>query len=142
MVRIPLFLLFIFFSSFSSAFAGERLRFQAIETNKENRILDFAQKKVGQPSNQPEIAKKDLNNDVIDEFIVRYNCGQRSCNHLIIALQELNPIIIGQFDAHKILISQKKTYGIYDLIIYNSQYNDFTNDIARWNPFLFQYKLD
>jgi hypothetical protein len=90
------------------------------------------------------IAKIDLNGDTINEYIVRATntefCKQgKICSQTIIAFQNHKPIQIGQFDAHKILISHKKDYGIRQIIVYNDAYNDFKNVTARWNPFTFTF---
>lgn len=135
------FLFCVFFAN--PTLANESLTFQAIETDKQKRITDYVSEQIDVTLNFANIASKDLNDDVIDEFILQYDCGSNNlCRHVIVALEELEPVIIGQFDAHKILISNKKTYGIRDLVVYNNVHNDFQNQIARWNPFSFTYQLD
>lgn len=127
-----LFLIFLLLPM--TAEANQRLNFQEPETRREKQAISFSQ-------NKGLIAKIDLNNDLIDEYIVR-SCDNKSfCNHTIIAFKEFKPLKIGKFQAHKIVISHEKTYGIHDLIVYNQQYNDFAFETAIWNPFSFSFEI-
>lgn len=141
MFRALFLLSFLSFFDISTAYANERLRFQAIETAKEKQILNYASSIHKETLSTPQIAKIDLNGDLLKEFIIRPSCStKRLCPHIIIALQDLKPVILGQFDAHKMLISYNKTYGIRDIILYNDLHNDFKSQTIRWSPFFFEYK--
>ena len=126
--------------------ANDSLRFQAPVSYKEKQVVTLA---LSEQENLPPplwLAKIDLNNDAIDEYVVRAkntdNCtSNKLCSHVIIVFQDHKPIKIGHFDAHKILISNKKSYGIRQIIVYNDAYNDFKNVTARWNPFSFTFEV-
>ena len=128
------------------AHAFESLRFQEADSYKENQILDFIKTQNKTAQDIYHLAPFDLNNDAIDEYIIKpksaKNCPQAPlCPYQIVAFQERQPILIGSFDAHKILISDKKTYGIRHIIVYNQRHNDFKTAIAVWNPFSFRFEL-
>jgi len=138
-------ILFIIFLPLEAK-AQQTLNFKVAKSFKEKQITSFVSKNTNIDVSSFILAPIDLNEDAIDEYIVKPN-SRRLCNdslfckHHIIALQDREPIQIGQFDAHKVLISNKNTYGIRDIIIYNNQYNDFKSEIASWSPskFLFGY---
>jgi hypothetical protein len=129
-----------------TAQANEQLRFQAPDSYKENKVIEYVSSINKKLSSPLLLAKIDLNADALDEYIIRAKditaCPQNKlCPYVIIALQDHKPIQIGQFDAHKILISNKKNYGIRQIIVYNDAYNDFKNVTAHWNPFSFSFEV-
>ena len=146
MIKTALFLLILCFLTPTPAQALEALRFKAAETYKEKQIIDFVQKSNGRASGAYALAPADLNNDAINEYVVRpaakNACADAPlCSYQIIAFQDHKPIMIGQFDAHKMLVSDKKAYGIRHIIVYNEPHNDFNYETAVWNPFSFRFEL-
>jgi hypothetical protein len=138
-----LFLLTIHYSTL--AYANEFLRFKEVKIRSEIKAVKLISKKENYLVENYKIAPIDLNDDFINEYVVTLDNPQKCnknnlCAHYIIAFSNHEPVNIGQFDAHKILISNKKSYGIHDIIVYNDTYNDFQNITARWNPFNFSYK--
>lgn len=145
MTRAVLFIIPIILITLSPASAKEVLRFNNPQNHKENKAIEFISKNQQEASSVYEIAKIDLNDDLIDEYVIkpkgRDKCTQANlCTYTLVALQDYSPIKIGEFNAHKLLILDKKTYGIRDIIVYNDSYNDFKNITARWNPFTFSYQ--
>ncbi len=141
MIRALPMTLLLFFILPPSGEAAEILRFKRPETFRENKAIEA----ISQTQDQYLTAKIDLNNDLIDEYIIKSSNDQTCapnnlCRHVIVAYRKDTPLIIGEFNAHKILILNEKTYGIRDLIVYNNAYNDFKNVTARWNPFNFKYQ--
>jgi hypothetical protein len=114
------------------ALAQESLRFDSADTRREKQALSINE-------NKGLIAKIDLNDDLIDEYVIRSCNGSKFCNYSIIAFKDFKAIKIGDFKAHKIVVSREKTYGVRDLIVYNQQYNDFAFETAVWTPFRFYY---
>lgn len=145
MIRYTL-LLIIILAFPTKVSANDSLRFQVPVSYKEKQVVQFVLSKQDNFPSPLWIAKIDLNNDAIDEYVIRAqntdNCASgKLCRHVIIAFQDHKPINIGQFDAHKILISNKKSYGIRQIIVYNDAYNDFKNITASWNPFSFTFEV-
>lgn len=136
----------LFVSSFFLAFnanSQQLLRFRPAETFKEKQIIGVVR------SEQADVplllAPIDLNDDAIDEYVVKPqfpgDCPQKPlCPHFIMAFQDYTPLEIGRFDAHKIEVSGKKTYGVRQIIVYNQRQNDFAQTTTLWNPFLFRYE--
>lgn len=131
----------------ASSYADSNLRFKKPENHKENKAIEAISQKSSDAFTSYKIAPIDLNDDLIDEYIVTLDDAQKCtknnlCPYYIIAFAKYEPLMIGQFDAHKILVSSKKTYGINDIIVYNNTHNDFQTTNARWNPFSFTYKVN
>lgn len=124
--------LFVFLST--AAFAQQSLIFKEPETRREKQAILLNE-------NSNLIAKADLNNDLIDEYVTQFCTGQKLCDYKIIAFKEFQPIVIGAFKAHKIVVDDEKTYGIRNLIVYNQGYNDFAHQTAIWNPFSFSFEI-
>lgn len=129
----------------NAAWAQSVLKFRAPEGIKETRLLSHIKKTHQLPDIKYNIAPTDLNNDLINEYIIKpaskRNCDENPlCPYYVIALQERDPIILGKFNAHKIVVSSKKTYGVQDIIVYNDLYNDFKTKTATWHPYEFKYK--
>ena len=122
--------------------ASESLRFNTVTSNKEKYLLSLI--KDQQASDKTHhIAKTDLNDDFIDEYIIRpISCSKtKLCPHIIIGVYNQSPITLGVFDAHQIRVSFEKDYGIRRLVVYNQKNNDFSSRIAVWQPYKSQYIL-
>lgn len=146
MKQAALFLFIAIFLLPVASMAAETLRFRNAESYKERQIITFVEKTNKTNGIPYLIATIDLNNDAIDEYIVKpastKNCINRPlCTHQVAAFRDRKPILLGEFDAHKMLISDKKSYGIKNIIVYNVPYNDFKSETAIWNPFNFRFEL-
>ncbi len=137
--RLFLILLFCVFSH--SAMADQSLIFKKPKDFKGLEILAYTKDTLG--SDVLSIATIDLNDDFIDEYIIRKtNCSAKEfCTFIIAAYMNRKPIILGRFDAHQILVSNQKDYGIRRLIVYNQKNNDFANMTAIWYPNKYKYNF-
>ncbi len=115
--------------------------FGAAVTYKENQIIQFVSQLPGQ-NNDYTLAKVDLNDDALDEYIVKPSrCSIKTmCPHHIVAFKNRQPILLLDIIAYKIKLSDKTTYGILDLIIYNQKHNDFLSKNFGWNPYSYRYE--
>lgn len=122
-----------------SAMASQRLTFKKPNDFKALEVASYAAKEL--KINDLVVATVDLNDDFIDEYIVRdSNCAVKEfCTSIIVAYMNRKPISLGRFDAHQIIISNKKDYGIRRLIVYNQKNNDFANSTVIWHPHQYQY---
>jgi len=120
----------------NQALAQKSLNFRDAETFKEKQALALLH-----PAPHM-LARVDLNGDFIDEYVVRpRNCVVGSlCSHGIIAYEDGNPLIIGEFATRKILLLPEKTYGIHHLRIFNQALNDFAYQDAVWSPHNFRFE--
>ena len=127
-----------------TAFALENLRFKQAKSYKQVQMIDFIINHTENTEIPYLLAEIDLNGDAINEYVIKpesktYCPALPLCPYYVTAFQEHEPIIIGKFNAHKMLISDKKTYGIRQIIVYNVPHNDFTSKTASWNPYSFSY---
>lgn len=123
-----------------SARADTPVNFKKIEKYKELKALSLVEE-LKNNSDKYLIAPIDLNDDFIDEYVVKPNtCTTRHlCHFTVIAYMDKTPIEIGSFKAHRILISSAKDYGIRRLKLYNQPNNDFSSQEAKWDPYEFKY---
>lgn len=129
----------------SASLANEVLNFKEPIGYKEKFVISFLDKQQKQPISSYALAKVDLNEDAIDEYIVKPSTGNLCktptfCPHYIIILHKYQPLLIGQFDAEKIIVENDNSYGVRHLRIYDNANNNFTYSTAHWNPFSFQYE--
>ena len=138
-MRYAFFALLLFIFS-APAKAQQLIVFNTPESFREKEITNAYKEEVANDFSLL-IAKADLNDDFIDEYILKpAQCSEgQICSHGIMAYMAEKPLLIGRFDAHKITIGFKKDYGVRRLIVYNQAYNDFTSQQARWDPYNFQY---
>lgn len=125
------------------AAAQETVKFAPAQSYKHQQAIEFIQKNVV-TTNDMQLAQVDLNDDFIDEYILKpvdtAQCANTPlCPHYIIAWQDDALILIGQFNAKKLVIGTKKDYGVRQLILYNHPYNDYRTVTTYWNPHRFQY---
>ncbi len=135
-----LFIVILFLALPNVAFADQPLTFKKPNGFKALEIISHIKNQVDSDIDM-DIATIDLNDDFIDEYIVRNNkCDTENfCTFSIVAYMNRIPIILGQFDAHKIIILDKKDYGIRRIVVYNQKNNDFATATAIWHPNTYQY---
>lgn len=91
------------------------------------------------------VANVDLNNDGIDEWIVRQettsNCvATTSCKFLIAGLdKDKKPALIAKIDAANLNIRNTEMYGVLDLSVYSNPNNDLEATRYSWDPYKSTY---
>lgn len=83
------------------------------------------------------IADIDLNNDGIDEYILkRKSCesDKSYCIYSIIAEKDNNIILLSKIRAKSIMIGETYSYGIKDILAFKNEINDYNFDIYMWSP--------
>ncbi len=84
-----------------------------------------------------EIANIDLNNDGIDEHILkRKTCGatQNQCIYSILAEKDDEIILLSKIRAKNLIIGETSSYGIKDILAFKNEINDYNFDIYMWSP--------
>jgi hypothetical protein len=140
------FFLALHFTTQDKAWAQENLRFFDAKTIKEEKIVQFLQKKSQAFDVSYVLSRVDLNDDFINEYVLKPKSPESCpsfplCPYSLIALQNRKPILIGQFDAHKIILLRKKNYGVHQISVYNKSHNDFASTTALWDPHKSAYVL-
>ncbi|MEM6780280.1 MAG: hypothetical protein AAF569_00290 [Pseudomonadota bacterium] len=86
----------------------------------------------------------DLNNDGLPEKIIksdRQSCNDKNgCQYIVMAQKGRNWIELGDIKAFNILVSDDRTYGIRDLLVYATPNNDFDFERHAWNPRTYRYE--
>ncbi len=128
------------------AYALEALNFKEPHSYKEKFVVNFIHQQTDTTDIPYLIAKIDLNDDFINEYIVKPNspkfCVISSfCSYKIVALSHYKPILIGDFKAHNIVAEEGNEYGVRNLRIYGNKSNSFSFSTAYWNPFSFVYEI-
>lgn len=99
-------------------------------------LNDFIHAEKLLPPKALSIQNIDLNNDMIPEYVVaEQDCVQsrRICKHYILAAQGASFVVIGTFDALKILPAPQYTNGVRNILVYNNVKNEFKYDVVTWN---------
>ncbi|PZQ44621.1 MAG: hypothetical protein DI551_09730 [Micavibrio aeruginosavorus] len=134
--------LFAFLTILSSvAYATEPLFFHSGPKNfRETEVLDYLERLGRQtPALPASIAAIDLNGDGVEEWIIFQeptpSCkANANCPYIVAGLSDGLPMLLGEFTARKIGISDEKQYGVRKLLVYNEKNNDFTYQTYVWTP--------
>lgn len=126
------------FLSPRSAHALEALKFQEdYSTSLKFQIDHFLKESQGTSASQYVMADVDLNNDGIDEHILRRkSCETPStmCTYIIIAEKDDRILLLSKISAKNLMVDGKMTYGIKNLLAFNNDRNDYEYDIYMWSP--------
>jgi hypothetical protein len=137
--NIPGLLLLMLFCALPAQ-GGERLRFSPPDTMGK----DASALIPSSAGRDALLAAVDLNGDAGDEYILKkggLDCSQDiGCPYTVHALKDGAWITIGTFTGFNLLISDKTTYGIRDILVYTFPYNDFKSERYAWNPAKFGYE--
>jgi hypothetical protein len=130
------------FLTVSTAQAQQRLSFGEPLSSKEQKIISFVRKNVQDPDNKYVLSKIDLNNDSLDEYVVRaQSCTSKTlCRHDIIALLENKPLLLLSAQARQIIIENNHHFGVQDITLYDNTMNDFQKSNYAWNPHTYLYE--
>lgn len=83
------------------------------------------------------IANIDLNNDGIDEHILkRKTCevSKNQCIYSIIAEKDGKIILLSKIRAKNLIIGETSSFGIKDILVFKNEINDYNFDIYMWSP--------
>lgn len=77
----------------------------------------------------------DLNGDNINEYIIKEKqCGQIQCLFLIIAEKKDDILLLSKIRAKHIMLGGTKSHGIFDILAFENELNDYDFDIYVWSP--------
>ncbi len=90
------------------------------------------------------MAEVDLNNDGVEEWVVREDrdpsCKATAiCRFFILGLKKKEPVLLGEIYAGQIKILDQKMYGVRSLAVYNNPKDDFAYVRFNWKPELGQF---
>ena len=117
--------------------AAETLHFNNdISRSSFERIKSYVSNDLGQNIATHDIAKIDLNNDGLYEFILRPSgCDQGAkCNFIVLAESGSKIRPLGRFEGINLLLGTEFSHGIRNLLVFNSVVNDFDYNLYTWHP--------
>lgn len=137
-------LLIILFAAGENANAAQELVFKSPDLGPTQTILlkDYLDQNKPLPAiEEALIARADLNEDGIDEIILRHACKipENICAHEILALSGEKFIKIGEIEARILALGQGYNAGIRTIWAYKNDTNHFEYDIYVWEPAARQY---
>lgn len=100
-------------------------------------IDSFLEKTYDTNLSQYDVAGIDLNNDGIDEHIlkqIRCNIQTKQCTHLILAEKQKEILLLSKIKAYNLMIGGSSSHGIKDLLAFKNKINDYNFDIYMWSP--------
>lgn len=114
--------------------AAQPLSFDAKISDASRLALEkYAASTLGQPAGALEIAPADLNNDGLNEFILRdKNCAP--CRFFILAETGGAIIPLGEAQGHTLKIDNAATAGVRSLLVYTNSVNDYEYAVYVWEP--------
>lgn len=110
------------------AFAFEALKFSST-TSSTNAL------RLGDALKTHMVATADLNEDGIEEFILRQkDCVDNSlCDYKVLARKKSDTTPLGAFKARKVLLGSHYTNGIRNFIVYADASSDFSYSVYAWD---------
>ena len=141
-----LFLICFFFNSISIGYAAIALSFGQKPSIVSLKNIDSFLK-THQRGNQSDydIAENDLNNDGLQEFVLRpKTCPSdpKPCQYMILAENKNKIYILGMISAYKLMLSGTFSNGIQDFLAFQSDNNDYEYERYIWSPTEARYILE
>ena len=85
------------------------------------------------------IARVDLNNDSIDEYILSNMSSKQRYHFDIIAHADDGLVTLGTITGYKLMISHHENHGVRSLLSFDKADNDFQYDIYKWDALTSQF---
>lgn len=144
-IRSFLFLLFIFSTLPSDLHAADALRFNRPVPLRAQGAIEVYAKESLQPSlTGLSIAATDLNNDGINEFIIRDQAcpaPAEPCRYVVLGDTEQGIVLLGDFQAREIMLGNSFSHGVRDLLVKDSEGNDFIFGQYVWDAQTSRYTM-
>ena len=139
-IRLNFFILFAFCAcGFAPASAAENLDFDAHPSERNRALIDHFIK----GDDPVAIAETDLNEDGIDEFILKDStCNPANfCNFTIVADGGDTLIELGKIKALNLMLGNGYSSGIRNILAFQNNINDFDHELYVWEPAQARYIL-
>ena len=88
-------------------------------------------------------ATDDLNNDGLEEFILRtQSCDAATgCTYHILAETKGDITPLGTLQGHNLLLGNEYSHGVRNLLVFTNPSNDFDYDLYTWHPEHSSYRI-
>ena len=100
-------------------------------------ISDFVTANLHMNMENYQAAEMDLNRDSLSEYILRQKkCygDEKLCTFLILAESRGNIVLLGKFSARNLALGNSYSFGVQDILAFQSNNNDYGYDIFVWDP--------
>jgi len=97
---------------------------------------------LGKPLADLAIAKADLNDDEIEELIVRSDCKNSLCDFRVLAELHGKLVELADIQAQNIQLSDTFTNGVRNIIAFKNASNDFDHSVYIWEPQARRYMIE
>lgn len=120
-----------------SAYAADNIKFIAKDAFK-----NTSARSIMAAYDFSEIAPTDLNQDGIDEFILKQSTDNKASKFRVIAQNDSGNVDLGVIiEANKLMISYSRFHGIRSILAFNNVHNDFDYDVYQWSAEKLSYVL-
>lgn len=143
----PLFYI-VFLTVLVAAFplhASEKLDFDQKLNERTQRLVEgFAQEQIKSDITDLRIARADLNEDGLSEFILTSKACENSpglCDYTILAEMKDSIVEIGAFRARTVLLGNGYSGGIRNIMAFDKEINDYDYELYVWEPLQSRYIL-
>lgn len=105
-----------------SAYAADKIEFIAKDA-----FTDIAARSIVQSHDFAEISAIDLNEDGLDEFILKGDAFR------IFAQNDGKVVELGTIEAHKLMLSYNRVHGVRSILAFSDASNDYDYDVYQWD---------
>ena len=106
------------------------------------KIKTFSVNALQEDADNLSIARVDLNQDGLDEFVARKKECTRTtpCLYTILAESDDSIVSLGAFEGTGLLLGSEFTHGVRNLLVFENMRNDFDYVLYTWHPEVSAYR--
>ncbi len=125
----------------TTVYAAENLRFDTpISRSSFEYIKQFTHENLGQPIETFEIARADLNDDGLYEFVLKPKSCQKGCMFNVVAEASKKIVPLGDFRGSNLVLGSEFSHGVRNILVFESPTNDFDYSLYTWHPMSSSYR--
>lgn len=121
--------------------AAENLRYDhPIPRSSFERIKAFTHSDLGTSIDSYEIARADLNDDGLYEFVLKPKECQTTCRYNIVAESSKKIVMLADIRGSNIVLGNEFSHGVRNILVFESPTNDFDYTLYTWHPMSSSYR--
>lgn len=129
------------FTNTSVATAAESLRYDApISRSSLERLKQFTSAAMESTLDAYDVAGTDLNDDGLDEFILKSKTCDQKCRFAVVAENNRKIIPLVSIEAANVVLGNEFEHGVRNLLVFENPNNDFDYVLYTWHPLSSTYK--
>lgn len=137
-----LFLFSLYFALISPARAADVFSFDNQISPSSRQSLNHFLKDA--PSSDFDIARADLNDDGLNEFILRdktCNAENKFCRYRILAETDGKMTLLGEIEARNIVLGNSASQGVRNILAFQNTVNEYQETVYVWEPVEGRYMI-